>query len=44
MFEESAQVVSGLSPGDRIVSLGAHLLKAGQAVRQAPESLTGVAR
>ncbi|MCJ2048752.1 efflux RND transporter periplasmic adaptor subunit [Methylobacterium sp. J-070] len=44
MSEESAQVVSGLSPGDRIVSLGAHLLKAGQAVRQAPESLTGVAR
>ncbi|MCJ2090387.1 efflux RND transporter periplasmic adaptor subunit [Methylobacterium sp. E-005] len=42
MSEESAQVVSGLSPGDRIVSLGAHLLKAGQAVRQAPASLTGV--
>ncbi len=44
LSEESAQVVSGLSPGDRIVSLGAHLLKAGEAVRQAPSSLTGVAR
>ena len=44
MSEESAQVVSGLNPGDRIVSLGAHLLKAGQAVRQAPASLTGVAQ
>jgi RND family efflux transporter MFP subunit len=44
LSEESAEVVSGLSPGDRIVSLGAHLLKAGQAVRQAPSSLTGVAR
>jgi RND family efflux transporter MFP subunit len=44
MSEEGAQVVSGLSPGDCIVSLGAHLLKAGQTVRQAPSSLTGVAR
>ena len=44
LSEESAEVVSGLSPGDRIVSLGAHLLKAGQKVRQAPASLTGVAR
>lgn len=44
MSEEDAEVVSGLSPGDRIVSLGAHLLKAGETVRQAPPSLTGVAR
>lgn len=44
LSEESAQVVSGLNPGDRIVSLGAHLLKAGQTVRQAPASLTGVAQ
>ncbi|AWN51398.1 efflux RND transporter periplasmic adaptor subunit [Methylobacterium sp. 17Sr1-1] len=44
LSEESAQVVSGLNPGDRIVALGAHLLKAGQAVRQAPSRLTGVAR
>ncbi|MCJ2070831.1 efflux RND transporter periplasmic adaptor subunit [Methylobacterium sp. J-030] len=44
MSEEGAQVVSGLSPGDRIVSLGAHLLKAGQTVRQAPSSLAGAAR
>lgn len=44
MSEESAQIVSGLNTGDRIVSLGAHLLKAGQAVRQAPLSMTGVAR
>ncbi|MCJ2093180.1 efflux RND transporter periplasmic adaptor subunit [Methylobacterium sp. J-072] len=44
LSEEGAEVVSGLNPGDRIVSLGAHLLKAGQTVRQAPPSLTGVAR
>ena len=44
MSEEGAQVVSGLNPGDRIVALGAHLLKAGQTVRQAPSSLTGAAR
>lgn len=44
MSEETAEVSSGLSPGDRIVSLGAHLLKAGETVRQAPTSLTGVAR
>lgn len=44
LSEESAEVASGLSPGDRIVSLGAHLLKAGQAVRQAPASMTGVAK
>ncbi|KAB1072281.1 efflux RND transporter periplasmic adaptor subunit [Methylobacterium planeticum] len=44
MAEESADIVAGLSPGDRIVSLGAHLLKAGQKVRAAPISLTGVVR
>lgn len=44
LSEESAEVASGLSPGDRIVSLGAHLLKAGQTVRQAPPSMTGVAK
>jgi RND family efflux transporter MFP subunit len=44
LSEESAEVASGLSPGDRIVSLGAHLLKAGQKVRQAPPSMTGVAQ
>jgi len=44
LSEESAEVASGLSPGDRIVSLGAHLLKAGQTVRQAPASMTGIAK
>ena len=44
MSEEGAEIVTGLAPGDRIVALGAHLLKAGQAVRQAPSSLTGVVR
>ncbi|TXN22423.1 efflux RND transporter periplasmic adaptor subunit [Methylobacterium sp. WL9] len=44
LSEESAEVASGLSPGDRIVSLGAHLLKAGQTVRQAPASMTGDAK
>jgi multidrug efflux pump subunit AcrA (membrane-fusion protein) len=44
MGEESAEVVSGLSAGDQIVSLGAHLLKAGQKVRVAPLSVTGVIR
>ncbi|WP_026596784.1 efflux RND transporter periplasmic adaptor subunit [Methylobacterium sp. 77] len=44
MTEERAEVTSDLSPGDRIVSLGAHLLKAGQTVRQAPASMTGVTR
>lgn len=34
---ESA-VISGLSPGDPIVSLGAHLLREGARVRTAPES------
>lgn len=44
MGEERAEVVAGLSSGDRIVALGAHLLKADQKVRQAPPSMTGVAR
>jgi RND family efflux transporter MFP subunit len=44
MGEERADVVAGLSPGDRIVALGAHLLKADQRVRPAPASLTGVVR
>ncbi|MBB2960933.1 efflux RND transporter periplasmic adaptor subunit [Methylobacterium sp. R2-1] len=44
LSEESAEVASGLRPGDRIVALGAHLLKAGQRVRQAAPSMTGVAR
>ncbi|MFD1302078.1 efflux RND transporter periplasmic adaptor subunit [Methylobacterium marchantiae] len=44
MAEESADIVSGLSPGDRIVALGAHLLKAGQTVRQAPLGMTGATR
>ncbi|TXM67665.1 efflux RND transporter periplasmic adaptor subunit [Methylobacterium sp. WL12] len=44
MGEERADVVAGLNPGDRIVALGAHLLKAGEKVRQAPASMTGVVR
>ncbi len=44
LSEESAEVASGLNPGDRIVALGAHLLTAGQRVRQAPASMTGVVR
>ncbi|NEU12730.1 efflux RND transporter periplasmic adaptor subunit [Methylobacterium sp. BTF04] len=44
MGEERAEVVVGLSLGDRIVSLGAHLLKADQKVRLAPPSMTGVAK
>ena len=36
LSEESAEIASGLRAGDRIVALGAHLLKAGQAVRQQP--------
>jgi RND family efflux transporter MFP subunit len=41
---ESAEVVSGLNPGDQIVALGAHLLKAGQKVRQAAVRIIGVDR
>lgn len=44
LLEESAEVSGGLKRGDRIVSLGAHLLKAGQSVRQAASSMTGVGR
>lgn len=42
--EERAEVADGLDPGDRIVALGAHLLKADQKVREAPSSLTGAGR
>ncbi|CAA2107872.1 Multidrug resistance protein MdtE [Methylobacterium bullatum] len=44
MGEERADIVAGLNPGDRIVALGAHLLKPDQKVRQAPASMTGVVR
>ena len=44
MGEERAELVSGLTPGDRIVALGAHLLKPGQTVRQAPRSEKGAQR
>ena len=44
MGEERAEIAVGLDPGDRIVALGAHLLKADQKVRQAPSSMTGVVR
>ena len=44
MGEERAEIAAGLDPGDRIVALGAHLLKADQKVRQAPSSMTGVVR
>ena len=44
MGEERAEIVAGLDLGDRIVALGAHLLKAGQKVREAPSSMTGVVR
>ncbi|MCP1547569.1 RND family efflux transporter MFP subunit [Methylorubrum zatmanii] len=44
MGEERAELATGLNPGDRIVALGAHLLKADQKVRPAPASMTGVVR
>lgn len=44
MSEERAELASGLKPGDRIVALGAHLLKAGQKVREASAGTTGIAR
>jgi len=44
MGEERAEIAAGLDPSDRIVALGAHLLKADQKVRQAPSSMTGVVR
>ncbi|MCE4224087.1 efflux RND transporter periplasmic adaptor subunit [Methylobacterium sp. C25] len=44
MGDETAEVADGLSAGDQIVSLGAHLLKAGEKVRVAPVSMTGVVR
>jgi RND family efflux transporter MFP subunit len=45
--EETVSVVDGLHPGDRVVALGAHLLRSGERVRVAATSmfaLTGVAR
>jgi RND family efflux transporter MFP subunit len=42
--EEQAEVVSGLNPGDRIVALGAHLLKAGQKVRLSAVQTSSAAR
>lgn len=44
LSEESAEVASGLNPGDRIVALGAHLLKAGQKVRLAGTPVTEATR
>ncbi|MHC2090175.1 efflux RND transporter periplasmic adaptor subunit [Methylobacterium sp. CM6244] len=44
MGEERADIVAGLSAGDRIVALGAHLLKPDQKVRPAPASMPGVVR
>ncbi|WP_311274953.1 efflux RND transporter periplasmic adaptor subunit [Methylobacterium sp. WCS2018Hpa-22] len=44
MGEERADIVAGLSAGDRIVALGAHMLKPDQKVRPAPASMTGVVR
>ena len=39
--EERVEVLSGLSEGDRIVALGAHLLKDGQRVRIVPAQVAG---
>jgi multidrug efflux pump subunit AcrA (membrane-fusion protein) len=36
--EESAAIAQGLQPGDRIVAMGAHLLRAGERVRVAAAS------
>jgi len=44
LSEESADIAAGLSPGDRIVALGAHLLKAGQKVRPASASMAEAGR
>ena len=44
LSEESAEIASGLNPGDRIVALGAHLLKAGQKVRPASASMAEAGR
>jgi multidrug efflux pump subunit AcrA (membrane-fusion protein) len=43
--EETATVIDGLQPGDRFVSLGAHLLRSGERVRVAAgPALAGGAR
>lgn len=42
--EESVRIASGLAKGDRIVALGAHLLKEGQRVRLAPERVASAVR
>lgn len=39
---ERAEILSDLTEGDRIVALGAHLLKDGQRVRLAPAQVAGV--
>lgn len=39
--EERVEILSGLAEGDRIVALGAHLLKEGQRVRVAPAQVVG---
>ncbi len=44
LSEETAEVASGLTPGDRIVALGAHLLRAGEKVRQADASVVEAGR
>ncbi|GJE56360.1 MULTISPECIES: efflux RND transporter periplasmic adaptor subunit [Methylobacterium] len=44
MREESADIAFGLSEGDRIVALGAHLLKNGQRVRVAAERVADAAK
>ncbi|GEP09915.1 efflux RND transporter periplasmic adaptor subunit [Methylobacterium gnaphalii] len=43
MREESADIAFGLSEGDRIVALGAHLLKGGQLVRVAADRVAEMA-
>ncbi|MGH1588052.1 efflux RND transporter periplasmic adaptor subunit [Methylobacterium phyllosphaerae] len=44
LSEESVDVAAGLNPGDRIVSLGAHLLKADEKVRLAGSSVAEARR
>jgi RND family efflux transporter MFP subunit len=39
--EERVRIVSGISPGERVVAFGAHLLKAGQKVELFPAGNTG---
>ncbi len=42
--EETAEIASGLKAGDRVVALGAHLLKPGQKVIAAGATIRDVAR